>query len=133
MDVIGLEKNNEGYRHPAKTKEEKRRWRRERVGNNYGHGNKNWRRYEPRMVKRKMAAKMVKKVVSSNTLRDSPKNMVSSTALRTMATVEMKVRVRDPNRFKITEMLKPYTALSEGTHTTRTLKYKSKCVKNTHT
>lgn len=62
-----------------------------------------------------MAAKMVKKVVSSSTLRDSPKNMVSSTALRTMATVEMKVRVRDPNRFKITEMLKPYTALSKYT------------------
>jgi len=58
-----------------------------------------------------MAAKMVKKVVSSSTLSDSPKNMVSSTALRTIATVEMKVRVRDPNRFKITEMLKPYTAL----------------------
>jgi hypothetical protein len=63
------------------------------------------------MVNRKMAAKMVKKVVSSSTLSDSPKNMVSSTALRTIATVEMKVRVRDPNRFKITEMLKPYTAL----------------------
>jgi hypothetical protein len=28
-----------------------------------------------------------------------------------MATVEMNVRVRDPNRFKITEMLSPYTAL----------------------
>jgi hypothetical protein len=57
--------------------------------------------------------------VVKDTDRDSSKNIVSKMALSTTATVLINVLVKDPNRFNMTDILKPYTALKQ--HKKKTL------------
>ena len=61
----------------------------------------------PSIVKRKIAANIVRKVLISSNVIFSLKNNVSRTAFKTIATVLINVRVMLPKRLRITLMLSP--------------------------